>query len=101
MREPPRGRAQGPRGPRVGEREPDGPGDARLGRRAHEPRGAPRGDGPGRLPRDRRRLRESQDADTRSNPGMGTATVAAMAETKPDPTRIATEARDRVRFEEE
>ena len=33
-------RARGPRGPRGREREPDGPGHARLGRRADEPRGA-------------------------------------------------------------
>ena len=32
---------------------------------------------------------------------MGSATVAEMAETPPDATRIAAEARDRVRFEEE
>src|SRR5438046_8826855 len=32
---------------------------------------------------------------------MGAATVAEMAETSPDAARIATEARDRVRFEEE
>src|SRR5712692_11921591 len=32
---------------------------------------------------------------------MSSANVAAMAETQPDATRIAAEARDRVRFEEE
>src|SRR5436305_12029543 len=32
---------------------------------------------------------------------MSSATVAAMAETKPDPTSLAVQARDRVRFEEE
>src|SRR5437879_13627597 len=32
---------------------------------------------------------------------MGSATVAEMAEAPPDATRIAAEARDRVRFEEE
>ena len=32
---------------------------------------------------------------------MGSANVAEMAETQPDATRIAAEARDRVRFEEE
>src|SRR6266566_9606407 len=32
---------------------------------------------------------------------MSSATVAVMAETKPDATRLAAEARDRVRFEED
>ena len=32
---------------------------------------------------------------------MSSATVAVMAETTPDATKLAAEARDRVRFEEE
>src|SRR5438270_7472802 len=47
------------------------------------------------------RARESHCTGARWSTEMGAATVAEMAETSPDATRIATEARDRVRFEEE
>src|SRR4029079_5659439 len=57
-----------------------------------------------RLSRDRRRI--AADGTSAGPRGveratLGRATVAEMAEAPPDATRIATEARDRVRFEEE
>src|SRR5947207_334971 len=44
------------RRPRGGERDPDGPGHARMGRRPHDSRHAARGDGERGVPRDRRRV---------------------------------------------
>ena len=75
----------GPRRPRVREREPHGPGHARLGRRAHEPRSAARGDGPGRLPRARASLPERNRARPRAFKPCHehAARVARMSEATP------------------
>ena len=56
LRRPSGGDASRRARPRAGEREPDGSGHALLGRRADEPRRAPRGDGTRRLPADREQL---------------------------------------------
>ena len=82
--QPARRRAHRPRRPRGGEREPHGPGHARLGRRANDPRRAARGDGAGRLSRGRGRLNARRGESTGNASLVDSGTVALMAEAPPD-----------------
>src|SRR4029453_8939232 len=97
-----RSRARGPRGPRGRERDPDGTGDARLGRRAHEPRGDRRAPRKGWLPRARSRLARNSNVPAAVREGMAHAGTVNLMDAEPqEAQRLATEARDRVRFEED
>ena len=80
LRDAPREDARRRRGARVREREPDGPGAARLRRRAHHAGCAPRADGSRRLPRARvLSLAGSSSRRARAPPGRNVAVSTGRA----------------------